>query len=182
MGDNFIGEIRAFSFSWPPKGWALCDGTALPIKQNQALYSLLGDQFPGGVLGVSFALPNLQGRAILGGGRSQVTGESSAKTGTMSGTETVALTSANQIPYHTHTLQAYSGAGTAASPAGNILAQAVQKTAGYPITPYAAANDLTAMNAASVNVAGAGAPHDNMQPFTVVNYCIATSGVYPQRP
>jgi microcystin-dependent protein len=181
MSDNFLGEIRTFSFSWPPAGWAVCNGAVMPIKQNQALFSLLGPQFPGGVTNVSFALPDLQGRGILGGGYSYTSGIM-VQTGTVAGTETVALT-ATQLPIHTHSLRASSAAGTAVGPAGNILAQAVPKTAGYPITPYAPASaNMTAMNPASVVTAGAGAPHENMQPFTVVNYCIAISGNYPMRP
>jgi microcystin-dependent protein len=41
MAEPFLSEIRIMSFSFAPKGWALCDGQLLPINQNQALFSLL---------------------------------------------------------------------------------------------------------------------------------------------
>ena len=63
MADPFLGEIRRFAFSFPPKGWASCDGRALPINQNQALYSLLGKTYGGDE--TSFALPDLRARTAL---------------------------------------------------------------------------------------------------------------------
>ena len=35
MAEPFLGEVRLFSFAFPPKGWALCNGQLLPINQNQ---------------------------------------------------------------------------------------------------------------------------------------------------
>lgn len=63
----FLAEIDLYSFSFPPKGWAFCNGQLLPINQNQALFSLLGT-FYGGDGITTFALPNLQGRVTLGFG------------------------------------------------------------------------------------------------------------------
>ena len=69
MSEPFLGEIRIFSFSFPPKGWALCNGQLLPINQNQALFSLLGTTY-GGNGQTTFALPDLPGtRAGSPGGR-----------------------------------------------------------------------------------------------------------------
>lgn len=180
MSDYYIGEIRSFGFNWPPKDWALCDGSVLTITQNQALFSLLGNRFGGDAIN-NFALPDLRGRAILGAGISLIT-QASTKLATVAGTETVTLTTPDQVPAHTHTLQACSAAGNATSTTGNILAQATPKTSGFPITPYAASANLTAMSPASIVANGASAPHDNIQPFTVVNFCIATAGLYPNRP
>src|SRR4026208_1268988 len=69
MAEPFLSEIRIFSFSFAPKGWALCNGQFLPINQNQALFSLLGTTY-GGNGQTTFALPNLQGRGPIhtGGG------------------------------------------------------------------------------------------------------------------
>jgi microcystin-dependent protein len=47
MAEPFLSEIRIMSFSFPPKGWALCDGQLLPINQNQALFSLLVTTYGG---------------------------------------------------------------------------------------------------------------------------------------
>lgn len=60
----FLGEIDIYSFAYPPKGWAFCNGQLLPINQNQAIFALLGTTY-GGNGQTTFALPNLQGRIPL---------------------------------------------------------------------------------------------------------------------
>ena len=47
MATPFLSEIKIMSFGFAPKGWALCNGTLLPINQNQALFSLLGTTYGG---------------------------------------------------------------------------------------------------------------------------------------
>jgi microcystin-dependent protein len=37
------------------------------------------------------------------------------------------------------------------------------------------------MNPAAVSTVGSGGPHENMQPYLAVNWCIALSGIYPSR-
>lgn len=63
--DTFLGQIAIFPYSYVPKGWALCDGKILPVAQNPALYSLIGNTF-GGQTGVNFALPACVGLAPSG--------------------------------------------------------------------------------------------------------------------
>src|SRR5471030_3175596 len=99
MGTPYLAEIRIFSFNYPPKGWAFCNGQLLPINQNQALFALLGTMY-GGDGRTNFALPNMQGRAPL---------HTSAQIpqGTLAGEEQHTLTSA-EMPSHTHALRASS--------------------------------------------------------------------------
>ena len=47
MAQPFLSEIRIFSFSFAPQGWAMCNGQLLPINQNQALFSLMGTTYGG---------------------------------------------------------------------------------------------------------------------------------------
>ena len=61
MSDQFLGEMRIFSFSFPPKGWANCAGQTMSIQQNAALFALLGTTY-GGNGQTNFNLPDLQGR------------------------------------------------------------------------------------------------------------------------
>jgi microcystin-dependent protein len=68
QNETTLGEIVAFAGSglpveWP--GWALCDGSLLPIHGNDALFSLLRTTF-GGDGTSNFALPDLRGRMIVG--------------------------------------------------------------------------------------------------------------------
>src|SRR5580765_1627696 len=93
MAEPFLSEIRIMSFGFPPKGWALCNGQLLPINQNQALFSLLGTTY-GGDGRVTFALPNLQGRAPMHVGNNHILGEHA---GEQAHTLTV-----NEMPAHNH--------------------------------------------------------------------------------
>src|SRR5438270_6627222 len=104
MAEPFLSEIRIFSFGFPPKGWALCDGQLLPINQNQPLFSLLGTTY-GGVGRVNFALPDLRSRVPIHMGSGYTLGER--------GGEQAQTLSICQIPTHLHTARATSSDDTA---------------------------------------------------------------------
>ena len=62
-----LGEIAYTTGVDAPDGWAVCDGAALPISQNTALFSILGTTFGGN--GYSyFNLPNLIGASTTPSG------------------------------------------------------------------------------------------------------------------
>jgi hypothetical protein len=61
MSTPYVGEIRMFAGNFAPVGWALCDGTLLPIDQYETLFNLIGTTY-GGDGQTTFALPNLQSR------------------------------------------------------------------------------------------------------------------------
>ncbi|GGR36678.1 phage tail protein [Deinococcus ruber] len=163
MAEPFLSEIRLMSFIYPPNGWALCNGQLLPINQNQALFSLLGTTYGGDGI-VTFALPNLQGRVPMHFGNGHTLGE-------QPGSQSVTLT-AGQLPTHMHTLAASSdSANTQGDPASALLA---------PVNGgYGAASGLTTLDPSSVTSVGNSQPHDNMQPYLTLSYCIATSGIFP---
>lgn len=172
MSDPFLGEIKLFPFAYAPQGWALCNGAILPIQSYNALYSLLGARF-GGDGKTTFALPNFNGRVAV-----QAPNLTSGGTG---GAEAVVLTPAT-IPPHLHVLNGVNAPATAVNATGMMLAVAGESTA-YPGTrPIYGTGPATAQLAAdTVDNAGGGAAHPNMQPFLVLNYCIATTGLYPTR-
>ena len=177
MSAPFIGQIAAFGFSFPPKNWALCNGQLLPINQNAALFSLLGTTYGGNGIN-TFALPDLRGRAGLNQG--QGPGLSNYVTGQVSGVENVTLT-ITQIPAHIHTWTASTAFGDQPSPNGGFLSGG-QIPNGTPIPSYAPVNAATVGLANNtLGVVGSNTPHNNMQPFLVMNYCIATSGIFPSR-
>ncbi len=162
MSEPFLSEIRLFSFNFAPRGWAFCNGQLLPINQNQALFSLLGTTF-GGNGTVNFALPNLQGRVPLHVGNGRTLGNSG-------GSATVTLTT-TQLPQHSHTLLASTTAGTTATPTNNVLAS-------Y-LNGYAPAGSLTTLANDELANVGGSQPHQNMQPFLTLNFCIALQGIFP---
>ena len=96
----FLGEIKPIAFNFAPKGWMLCEGQLLPINQNQALFSLLGNTY-GGNGQTNFALPDLRGRVPMGAG--QGPGLSDYPLGTIVGSNTLVLSESN-LPAHTHTV------------------------------------------------------------------------------
>jgi len=165
MAEPFLSEVRVMSFSFAPKGWALCDGQLLPINQNQALFSLLGTTF-GGDGRVNFALPDLRARAPIHVGSGHTLGER--------GGEQAHTLSIAELPTHTHVAQATSANGTTAIPAADkLLATSVNYEA------YRAASGLVAMHPATIANAGGSQAHLNMQPFLVLSFCIALQGIFP---
>jgi microcystin-dependent protein len=171
MSEPFLGEIRLFGFNFPPAGWATCAGQLLPIAQNTALFSILGTSF-GGNGTTNFALPNLQGNVPLhvGSGR----GLTPRTLGEIGGVPQVTL-SMGQMPVHSHAANCNSGAGTSYGPANNVWAS----DAGGA-REYAAAPNVT-MAANALAATGGSQPHNNLQPYLAVNFCIALQGIFPSR-
>lgn len=165
MSEPFIGEIRAFAFDKVPTGWALCNGQLLNIANNQALFSLLGTTY-GGNGTSTFALPNLQGRVPVHASADRTLGQSA-------GEETHTLTVA-EMPVHDHLAMAQSAAATESSPEGHYW------SVGDNADGYASTADAS-MSAAAIGSSGGSQAHNNMQPFLVVSFCIATQGLFPSR-
>ena len=174
----FLGEIRAVGFNFAPKGWAMCNGQLLSIAQNTALFSLLGTFYGGNGVN-NFALPDLRGRVALNQG--QGPGLSLYDIGEQTGTEAVTLLS-TQMPQHNHLWAANSGAGDAATPNGNFLSGAIIPTDKAPVKTYAPAGGATVPLAPNmVTQLNGSQPHSNMQPYLVVTFCIALTGIFPSR-
>jgi microcystin-dependent protein len=171
MGTPFMSEIRIMSFNFAPRGWAQCNGQLLPINQNQALFSLLGTTY-GGDGRVNFALPDLRGRVPIHMGQGFSEGE---KAGEIAHTLSI-----SETPTHVHTLNASSSQGDKVNPnfgnVGNVIAQDPGKAYSPSFTPSAAN-----LNPASVSNVGGSQPHTNLQPYMVLNFCIALQGVFPSQ-
>jgi microcystin-dependent protein len=175
MTSPFVAEIRIFGCNFAPKGWATCDGQLLPISQNTALFSLLGTTY-GGDGKSTFGLPNLDGSAAMHFG--QGPGLSLRDEGETGGEQTVTLLN-SEIPSHAHTIGgSAAAAGTAQTPTGNIWAQA---PSGRAVFNMYATPATGAMNPNALQIAGSGQPHNNLQPFLVLLFCIAMQGVFPAR-
>ena len=164
MANPYLSEIRIFSFGFPPKGWAFCNGQLLPINQNQALFSLLGTTY-GGDGRVNFALPNLQANTPVHTGSGYTLGQR--------GGEQNHTLSMSEIPAHTHTWGATNTAANAPGPASNMLGAAAEYNA--------TASNLVAMYPSELSIVGGSQPHLNMQPFLTLNFCIALQGIFPSQ-
>ena len=166
MGDPFLGEIRMTSFNFPPKGWAACNGQFLPINQNQALFSILGTQY-GGNGQTTFALPDLRGRTPVHWGGSI------AGPGQAGGQEFHTVT-APEMPAHTHTVPASNLPATLGDPSATVWAGASGE-ARFASTPSGS------MAPAAASGVGGSQPHENRQPFAVIQFIIALQGIFPSR-
>lgn len=175
MADAFIGEIRIFAGNFPPSGWALCNGQLLPISQNPALFSILGVQY-GGDGRTTFALPNLMGRVPIHQGAGA--GLTPRSMGQVVGQQTVTLLS-TEMPAHTHTPMANSVFGTSGDPTNSLWSVGKVGRSGeeqlYATTPD------TPMAIEALTATGGNQPHNNMQPYLVMNYIICLDGEFPSR-
>lgn len=166
MAEPFLSEIRLFSFGFPPRGWAHCNGQILPINQNQALFGLLGTTF-GGDGRVNFALPNMMGRSPLHAGDRHLLGQSGgeqAHTLTLSG-----------MPAHSHPLKVAASA-TQLDPSGGVPAASGKPVFAAP--PSAGAVDMSKQMVANT---GGSQAHQNMSPYLTLNFCIALVGIFPSQ-
>ncbi len=174
MADPFVAEIRIFPFNFAPKGWAFCDGQLLPLSQNTALFSLLGTTY-GGNGKSNFALPNLQGSAVMQPG--QGPGLSLHDLGEVGGSETVTLLE-SEIPSHRHSLAAMNDGATINTPAGQFVARPFGRGNNLFAT---ATTPLAGMNVNMLAPTGGDQPHNNMMPYLTLSFCIALQGVFPPR-
>jgi microcystin-dependent protein len=160
----FLSEIKLMAFGFPPKGWAQCNGQLLPINQNQALFSLLGTTY-GGDGRITFGLPNLQGRTAIHFGNGYGLGQS--------GGEQAHTVTIGETPVHTHTAMGTTTTGDSPISTGNYL--------GGADNLYAPLANTTPIQPTTVANAGGSQPHDNMQPYLVLNFCIALQGLFPSQ-
>jgi microcystin-dependent protein len=165
MSNQFMGEIKIVAFNFAPKSWAMCNGQFLPINQNQALFSLLGTMY-GGNGQTTFALPDLRGRGAIHQGQGFIEGQAGGQ-----GVHTLTI---SEMPTHVHPMSGVSQDGTVQIPTGAFLA-----TAGAQ--PYHGATNLVAMDPASITNVGGSQPHENRQPYLVLNFVIALQGAFPSR-
>jgi microcystin-dependent protein len=179
MSQPYIGEIRAFGFNFAPVNWAFCNGQPMNISDNPTLFNVIGTTY-GGNGTTTFNMPNLQGQVPMHWGN--LAGFNTS-IGQVQGVATVTLTQ-GQTPSHSHTITAQ------LVPSGGVVERTqMPRTSvsyladSYPdglydeLTPTInqpfASNVLTQV--------GGSQPHDNMQPYLAVNFCICLFGIYPSQ-
>ena len=166
MSQPFIGEIRMFAGNCAPAGWSFCDGSLLPISENETLFNLIGTTY-GGDGTTTLALPDLRGRLPVHMGN----GFTQAETG---GAESITLTT-QQIPAHSHALLGTSSTANQPSPLNNVYAQSLT------VSLYNSAAPNAAMAPGATSVVGGSQPHSNFQPYLCVDFIISLFGVFPSQ-
>jgi microcystin-dependent protein len=168
MSSPYVGEIRMFGGNFAPVGWAFCDGSLLPISENETLFNLIGTTY-GGDGQTTFALPDLRSRIPMHMGNGP--GLSPRTIGENGGVESVILTT-QQIPAHSHLPQAVSGSGNQSTPQNGVWA-------GVATSIYTSNAPNTAFTATLGGSSGASQPHENLMPFLAVSFIISLFGIYP---
>jgi len=169
MAEPFVAEIRVFSFPFAPKGWALCNGQLLGIQQNAALFSLIGTTY-GGNGTTTFGLPNLQGRVPIGVGN----GSFPATWGEIGGEPQHTLLP-TEMAGHTHTMMGVTTGTPGRTPSGTTM---LGNTGGAALY---GTGTTGALAAPTISTYSGGQPHNNLQPYLVLNFCIALVGIFPSR-
>lgn len=149
------------SFDFPPKNWAQCNGQLLQVSQFQSLFALLGT-FYGGDGKTTFGLPDLRSRVPIGF-------HPGYPMGSKIGREFHTLTQ-NEMPAHSHQVMASSAVANQAMP--SILASTDNT--------FRTADDLVPLHLGTLPPAGGDKPHENRNPYSVLNWCIALQGITPR--
>lgn len=171
MSEPLIAEIRLFAGNFAPAGWAFCHGQLLPIRNNAALFSLIGTIY-GGDGRTTFALPDLRGRTPIQAGQGM--GLDDYPLGERGGVEQVTLTP-EQMPNHSHALMATEAIAEPLTPASHTLAMPEETAI------YSPAEPTVVMAKNTVAATGSGQSHENRQPYLAINYIIALQGIFPSR-
>lgn len=176
MAEFYIGQIMLTGFGFAPRGFAQCNGQTMSISQNQALFSLIGTTY-GGNGSTTFLLPNMQGTTPVGAGASvDPSWQPPPYTmGAFTGVENVTLLAAN-MPQHTHTVNGNTQAGSLKDPRNAVYAGAPSEALYGP-----GSGNPIGLNPAQISPSGGNQPHNNMQPYRVINFNIALTGIFPSR-
>ena len=183
-----LGQIILFAGSFAPTDWAFCHGQLLDISSHTNLYTLLGTTYGGDGLN-NFALPDFRGRVPISVGKLNGNSTFDYHLGEKEGEEKVKLTVA-QLPAHTHDVlgrvegkyafNCSTSDGTSKSPknnffgkASNLYASPANISIDLPIKTFELGAEVQTLPS------GGGQDHENMAPFQVINYIIATKGTYP---
>lgn len=170
MADPYIGEVKIVSFGFAMKGWAYCNGQLLSIAQNQALFSILGTTYGGDGI-TTFALPDLRGRTPVHAGTNPI-GVNPVVLGQAAGEQNHTLL-ISEMPAHNHLVLASEAVGSNSDPTNEFFASSTENI--YNATP-----DVT-LTPQTIAATGGSQPHNNMQPYLVLNFVIALVGIFPSR-
>lgn len=171
-----------------PTGWLLCNGAEVTVANYRKLHAVIGNTYGSSSPGVSFKLPNMQGRFLMGyctTAPTYVPTDSaglSLKVGLTGGVYNTPLT-VNQIPSHTHEITA-DGTLTAGNAGALFLHYPEtlpndgiieQQQKGGP-NGYSSSYNVT-LNVSvtpTVQSVGSNQMHNTTPPYICMNYIIKT--------
>lgn len=181
LDDVFIGEIKLFAGKKPPEGFMFCHGQLLNIRQNQALFSIIGISFGGD--GISnFALPDMRGRCVID--------EALQDSGNSGGSETVQIGIEN-MPAHEHGMNGkiyanfdvkavYDSSNTNSPENANFCLADDMIYAAPGNTKYLGDPHIK-MSSIVAEESGSSSPVEITPPYLALNFMIAVKGNFPSR-
>lgn len=158
------GVVLPFAGAAAPYGFLLCNGASYSTSLYPTLFALIGYTYGGA--GANFNVPNMVGRVAVGRDAGQTEFDTLGETG---GAKTVTLT-VNEIPAHSHGVtdnghtHTYLGVQSqgAASGLDNVAENSPRPT------------ETTSLSVTGISIqnTGGGLPHNNLQPYLVLNHII----------
>lgn len=164
--DPILGQIILWPVPWVPQGWALCDGSYLPINSNTALFSLIGTTYGGDGV-TTFRLPDLRTKFPMGAqAANQVGQQGGSANANLSGATGVGAVTigVNNLPAHSHGAAFTPGSASVASvaiPVDNVGASTDNAPGPNKVLGNISAGALAA------KVYTTDAPNSTLAPFNV---------------
>ena len=158
------GFIYPLAGSVIPEGFLLCDGAEYGRTEFPELFAAIGTIYGNGDGSTTFNVPNLQTRVPVGAGNSYGLGAT--------GGEATHTLTADEMPEHSGHLYGTAGNVNGKGNATGAWLDTMKVNSSHTVSYgwdysnneyYPANHEL-----------GGSQPHNNMQPYTVVNYIIAT--------
>ena len=71
---DHVGVIKQWTAAQPPKGWLICDGSAISRTEYATLFAIIGTTYGAGNGSTTFNIPNAQGVTLKGAGSQLING------------------------------------------------------------------------------------------------------------
>lgn len=197
------GIVFPFAGSTAPQGYLLCDGSAVSRTDYADLFTAIGTTYGAGDGSTTFNVPDLSGRVVIGVSNRHALGSTGGEaTHVLTSSELPAHV--HEVPSHghanditattpelTHSITQpvfkYTRSNSNATKywrygssvnnsAGNASGSRSTNAAvaDHAATDCTVTGSITASDALTTDSYGTGSAHNNMQPYSVINYIIST--------
>lgn len=158
-----VGTVVAFGGSTAPAGWLLCDGRSVSTTMYPDLYAVLGATFGSAASG-QFRVPDLRVSVPIGASATYNLGSTGGAINHVLTTSEMPL-HLHEVtdPGHRHQVFVFNDNGVVLG--DGMDSRQSTRTAHIPAT-------APSQSGISIQPAGGSSPHNNMQPYLVVNYII----------